>query len=224
MATDVLIIGESGSGKSTSYRNLDPKETFIFNCSKKPLPFKGSASMYTKFNPQDQTGNLFSSINPESIIKIISWIGKASHIKNVILDDANFIMQQEFISRAFEKGYDKYNSIGANFSNVILALKNLPSDKFIFVSMHPDIATDADGNKIVKPKTVGTMVDRYLDIPGMFSIVLGTKVKITDDYHEYIFVTQRTNSEPLKSPMGMLELEEPNDLKVIRDKIIDYYN
>lgn len=181
--------------------------------------------MYTKFDPSNQTGNMFSSADPDSIIKVIGWIAKAgTHIKNVILDDANFIMQQEFIARAFEKGYDKYNSIGANFSNVILALKNLSEDKIIFVSMHPDIGTDANGNKIVKPKTVGTMVDRYLDIPGMFTIVLGSACKISDSTREYIFETQRTDSSPLKSPMGMLDEQEPNDLAIIAQKIHDYYN
>lgn len=224
MAKDVLIIGESGTGKSTSYRNLDPKETFIFNCSKKPLPFKGSNKNYTKFDTKAQSGNLVNTTNPELITKVTQWIAKQSHIKNVIYEDLNYVMQNEFIQKAHEKGYDKYTSIGTNFSNIILTAKNLPDDKFIFVSMHPDIGTDAQGNKIIKPKTVGTLVDKYLDIPGMFTIVLGSKVKIDDAKREYVFMTQTDGYAPYKSPMDMLELEEPNDLAVIKQKVIDYYN
>ena len=224
MAQEILIIGESGQGKSTSLRNLNPKETFIVNVAKKPLPFKGWKSNYIQFNKDNPNGNVAYTDNIPSIIKTIEHIkNNMPHIKTVVIDDANYLMQNEFIRRGSETGYGKFTDIGIAFAKVFQALKSLNEDTYVIMMMHPEVDTDAFGNKKLKAKTVGKLVDNYLTIEGMFSIVLYTKVIKNDkgvlNYH---FITQSDGNTTAKSPMGMLETLEPNDLSVIFNKIEEY--
>jgi len=224
MAKDILIIGASGTGKSTSYRNLDPKETFIINVSKKPLPFRGFAKNYTPFDASNKTGNLLNTDKPSTIVKILQWLKGQPQYKNVICEDLNYIMQQEYLARANEKGFDKFTDIGVNFTNVINAGKSLPDDTLFIVSMHPQVVVDASGNKIVKAKTVGKLVDNYLTIEGMFTVVVFSKVEVDEGKRNYFFETQTDGETTAKSPMEMLELKEPNDLALIKEKIEEYYH
>lgn len=225
MAKDILIIGPSGSGKSTSYRNLDPNETFIFNVSKKPLPFKGSMTKYNEFDPSTKTGNMFSSNNYASILKVLQWLKGQTQFKNIILDDSNYIMQQEYIKRAYENGYQKFTEIGVHYAEIINLGKSFNNDVLFVVSVHPEYFTNIDGEVSVKSKTVGKLVDNYLTVEGMFTIVLYANPESSEDgtQKNYVFETQSLNGTPSKSPMGMLEVKEPNDLKVIKDKINKYY-
>ena len=224
MAQEILIIGESGQGKSTSLRNLNPKETFIVNVAKKPLPFKGWKSNYTHFTKENPNGNVAYTDNIPSIIKVIEHIKtNMPHIKTVVIDDANYLMQNEFIRRGNETGYGKFTDIGIAFAKVVQALKTLNEDTYVIMMMHPEIDTDTFGNKRLKAKTVGKLVDNYLTIEGMFSIVLYTKVIKSDKgVLNYYFVTQSDGNTTAKSPMGMLDTLEPNDLSVIFTKIEDY--
>ncbi len=216
MAQEILIIGQSGTGKSTSLRNLNPAETVIINPTKKNLPFKGFRTNYTVFSKENPTGNLFNIDNSTGVIQALLHIdSKMPHIKNVIIDDANYMVAFEFIKRAKEVGYNKFTDIGTGFSKVITTGKDLRDDLNFIVMMHPEVDTDALGNKIIKAKSIGKLVDQYLNIEGMFSMVLYTKVvKLPDNKGmDYVFVTQNDGSNTGKSPMGMFDtLEIPNDL------------
>jgi AAA domain len=226
MAQEILIIGESGQGKSTSLRNLDPKTTFIINVAKKPLPFRGWKSNYTTFNKENPEGNIAYTDSMPLVIKTIEHI-KASlpHIRTVVIDDANYLMQNEYIRRGSETGFAKFTDIGVGFAKVFQSLKGLPDDMYVIMMMHPEVTTDTFGNKGYKAKAIGKLVDNYLTIEGMFSIVLYTKV-LKDDKGvlSYHFVTQSDGTTTGKSPMGMLNPLEPNDLSVIFKKVEEYNN
>lgn len=88
-AETILILGESGCGKSTSFRNLDPKETFIISTTSKPLPWRGWKKQYTKFNPKDNPdGNWYQTPKATQIIKIMQYVStKMSNVKYIVIDD-----------------------------------------------------------------------------------------------------------------------------------------
>lgn len=220
MAQAILIIGDSGQGKSTSLRNLNPKETYIFNVNNKPLPFKNGRTDYSLANKNiHHTDNVLEIIN---IIKVIKE--KRTDIKNIVIDDMNYLMQNEFIRRSKEKGYEKFTEIGTNFANLIHELRLLPEHIFPICIMHPEVNTDTFGNKTYKAKTVGKLVDQYLNIEGMFSIVLYCKASKDENQKlQYNFITQSDGTTSAKSPMGMLNETEPNDMEIIINKIKEYY-
>jgi hypothetical protein len=224
MAQEILIIGQSGTGKSTSLTNLDSTSTAIINPARKALPFKGFKSKYKEWSKENPTGNLFNVDNAAQIIQVLDYINtKRPEIKNVIVDDANYIMAFEYIKRAKETGFQKFTDIGVNYSNIITKGCSMRDDINFIVMMHPEVDTDALGNKIIKAKSVGKLVDQYLNIEGMFSIVLYTKVLKHEKGLDYVFITQNDGSNTGKSPKGMFEtLEIQNDLSFVINKIEEY--
>ena len=226
MAQEILIIGQSGTGKSTSLTNLDSDSTAIINPAKKALPFKGFKSKYKEWSKENPTGNLFNVDNAAQIIQVLDYINtKRPEIKNVIIDDANYIMAFEYIKRAKETGFQKFTDIGVNYSNIITKGCGMREDINFIVMMHPEVDTDALGNKIIKAKSVGKLVDQYLNIEGMFSIVLYTKVIKHEKGLDYVFITQNDGSNTGKSPKGMFDtLEIQNDLSFVIKKIEEYNN
>jgi hypothetical protein len=226
MAQEILIIGQSGTGKSTSLTELDSLETAIINPAKKALPFRGFKSKYKEWNKENPNGNLFNVDNAAQIIQVLDYINtKRLEIKNVIIDDANYIMAFEYIKRAKETGFQKFTDIGVNYSNIITKGCGLRDDINFIVMMHPEVDTDALGNKIIKAKSVGKLVDQYLNIEGMFSIVLYTKVVKHEKGLDYVFITQNDGSNTGKTPRGMFDtLEITNDLSFVLKKIQEYNN
>ena len=185
MANSVLVIADSGTGKSTSIRTLNPKETFIINIANKPLPFKGWKGMYSQISKDNPKGNLTSTATAPGIIKAMRHVNdKMDHIKNIVIDDWQYMSSFEYFDRANEKG-----------------------------------------NRKIKAKTIGKMIDNTLTLEGLFSIVLFGKVNKNDDgVLQYGFETQNSGENTCKSPMGMFEdLFIPNDLQFVKD-CIDKYN
>lgn len=134
MSNATLIIGESGTGKSTSIRNLDPYETFIINVLNKPLPFRGYKASYTTLSPDGKNGNYYSSDCYDKIHRVIKLINeKRLEIKTLIIDDFQYLMASEFMSRAMERGYDKFSTIGKNAYDLLTLLTKLRSDLDVFV-------------------------------------------------------------------------------------------
>jgi hypothetical protein len=227
MAHSTLIIAESGTGKSTSIRNLSADETFIINIANKSLPFKGWKDKYklcTKDNPQ---GNIISTASAAGIIKAMKHVNdKMPHIKNLVIDDWQYMSSFEYFDRANEKGYDKFTQIAASLATVAKMPKDLRNDLFIFFLTHSEESTDINGNRKVKAKTIGKMIDNTLTLEGLFTIVLFGKVKKNDDNtFTYGFETQNNGENTCKSPMDMFEETFiPNDLQYIKDAIISYEN
>jgi hypothetical protein len=229
MSRAVLILGESGAGKSTSIRTLDPKATFIINSLGKDLPFKGSGKLYTYYNKEtNPTGNMVKTTSAAAVTQWLNFISqKMPHITNVIIDDNTHQSSMEYIRRIRETNWNRFNDIAENMTNIVELAKSLRDDIIVFFMHH--IVTEGDGvleEKKTKAMTIGKLVDNKLSsYESFFTIVLNAKkVKNSESGKaEYFFLTQDADSTT-KSPMGMFEDEKiPNDLQLVRETIINYY-
>ena len=217
MATLIMILGESGTGKSTSIENLDSQETFIIQVVDKPLPFRGFKSKYPLRNKENPAGNRFISDRADKIIRILDTLNKEQKIKNVIIDDSQYIMANEFMRRAKEKGYEKFTEIGQNFYALIDKANEMREDMNIIFLHHKEISEAG----ISKAKTIGKLLDDKVGIEGRFSIVLTTEIEDGN----YYFRTQNNGYDTCKSPKGMFaDLRIPNDLDFVIKKIDEYFN
>jgi hypothetical protein len=227
MAQSILIIAESGCGKSTAIENLKPEETFIINVANKPLPFKGWKKKYAPFDIATKKGNIASVSKPtdiEAVLKIIN--NERKDIKNIVIDDFQYMSAFEYFGRATEKGYEKFTQMGAALAHISKLPILMRDDLMVFYLTHSEEATDLEGKRRVKAKTIGKMVDEKLTLEGLFSIVLFGKVKKNDKGElRYIFETQNNGENTCKSPKGMFPgFEIPNDLQYVREAIIAYEN
>lgn len=224
----IAIVGKSGTGKSTSYGNfpeldikgLDSKETVIINVASKDLPFKGWKKLYKDKINED--GNYLETSNADIIQKAINYISiNRQDIKNIVIDDSQFIMAFEFMRRAKEAGYGKFADIGVNIAKVIEAARNSRNNLKVYFLWHPE----EDKENGYKMKTVGKMTTDYLTLEGLFTVVLYSKVSKTNENKMlYQFVTNYDGEFPAKSPIGMFkELYIPNDLGYVSETI-DKYN
>ena len=227
MGQGILIIAESGAGKSTSIEALDPKETFIINVANKPLPFKGWRKKYVLWSKENLGGNLYDKATPDSIEACLRYISeKRPEIKNVVIDDFQYMSSFEFFDKVDEKGYEKFTKIGAHLARVARLPKDLRDDLMIFILTHAEESTDMEGKRKFKAKTIGRMVDEKLTLEGLFSIVLFGKVKKNKEgVIRYVFETQTNGENTCKSPRGMFDtLEIENNLQLVRQAILDYEN
>lgn len=217
MSNTSLIIGESGTGKSTSLRNLDQRETFIINVLNKPLPFKGYKQKYIKISPDGKEGNYYASDDYFRILKIIKHVNEnRPEIKNLIIDDWQYTMCNEFMRRATETGFTKFTEIGQHAWSIIRTLTECRDDLYCFVLSH----SDSDTNGVKKCKSIGKMLDEKITIEGMFTVVLHTQIMDGN----YKFLTQNDGSHIAKSPYGMFEERYiDNDLVSIKEKMVSYY-
>lgn len=216
MSNAVLILGESGSGKSTSLRNLDPSETFILNVIGKPLPFRGAKTKYTKLSPDGVEGNYYANDDPSAIKRVINLINnKRNDIKVLVLDDFGYTITNSFMRKSHQKGYEKYNVIGNETFEILESISVLREDLFCFVMMH----TDIDQNGKYKPRTVGRMIDQYICIEGKFTNVL--HALITEN--SYKFLTNNDGQHMAKTPMAMFEQLIDNDLQFVIEQMKSYY-
>lgn len=227
MAQGILIIAESGAGKSTSIETLDPKETFIINVANKPLPFKGWKKKYTIWSKENPSGNMYDKAGPENIEACIKYVSeKRPEIKTIIIDDFQYMSSFEFFDKANEKGYEKFTQIGAHLARIARMPKDMREDLIIFFLTHAEEATDVEGKRKFKAKTIGKMIDEKLTLEGLFSIVLFGKAKKNKDGEiRYVFETQTNGENTCKSPRGMFTtLEIPNDLSIVLNSIKEYEN
>jgi hypothetical protein len=148
------------------------------------------------------------------------------HIKNLVIDDWQYMSSFEYFDRANEKGYDKFTQIAANLAQVAKLPKDMRDDLYIFFLTHSEESTDMNGHRKVKAKTIGKMIDNTLTLEGLFSIVLfGKVVKGEDDKLSYVFETVNNGENTCKSPAGMFDdARIDNSLQVVKDAIIEYEN
>lgn len=217
MSNASLIIGESGTGKSTSLRNLNPTETFIINVCNKPLPFRGYKSQYKAIKSwEDKEGNYYASNDYVKIIKMMKTINESRpEIKNLIIDDFQYIMCAEFMARVTERGFDKFSEIGQHAYMIIDLLSALREDLNCFVLSH----SEANEHGKMKAKTIGKLLDDKVVLEGRFTMVLQTEISESG----YRFLTQGDKNHIAKSPMGMFEDKYiPNDLAFVVEKMNEY--
>ena len=228
MSELIGVIGESGTGKSTSCENLDPKQTAIVNCVGKPLPFRGWKSNYTPFSKDNKDGNYYSTDNTASILKFMQFISDSRpDIKHLIIDDWQYTMSNEFMRRTNEKGFDKFTDIGKNAWSTLNMGKSLRDDLKVYVITHSETIPGEFGEKpIRKIKTIGKLLDDKINPMGLFTILLFTDVVSKEGGAvDYRFVTNNDGTYPAKSPKGMFsEKYIPNDLAEVAKIIDEYYN
>jgi len=226
MSELIGIVGESGTGKSTACRGLDPKTTAVINCVGKPLPIKGWKTNYTEF--KGATGNYFSSDKTADIIKFMEAISKTRpDITNLVIDDWQYTMSNEFMRRSNEKGFEKFTEIGKNAWMTLNVGKSLRDDLKVFVLTHSDTVPGEFGSKpTIKIKTIGKLLDDKINPAGLFTILLFTDVQAKENgVVEYRFVTNNDGTYPAKSPMGMFDDKYiDNDLGLVVSKMEEYYN
>lgn len=216
MSIASMILGQSGTGKSASLRNLDPEDTLLIQAVKKPLPFRAKGWSYFD-RGSNQTGNIFVTDQSAQIVKLMQ--GTKRHI--VVLDDFQYILANEFMRRVLDKetgnaAFAKYNEIARSAWDILMAAGQQADEKRIYILGH----TQEDDGGRIKAKTIGKLLDEKITIEGLLTIVLRTAV-INE---QYLFSTQNNGSDTVKSPMELFtEPHIPNDLKVVDDKICDYY-
>ena len=227
MAQSVLIISESGAGKSTSIRNLNPEETFIVNVANKPLPFKGWKKLYPIWSKENQNGRMYTRPGANEVMACLKYINeKRPEIKNIIIDDMQYMSAFEYFDKVDEKGYEKFNKIAKDLAMVARAPQNMRDDLIVYMLTHAEESMDAYGEKRIKAKTVGKMIENSLTLEGLFSIVLFAKVKKDKDGQlKYVFETRNDGNNTCKTPPEMFDDKEiPNDLELVRQAIINYEN
>lgn len=194
-----MILGESGSGKSTSLRNFEPEEIGIFNVASKPLPFQK---------------NLLK-VNGANYFTIKAAL-KKSTFRAYVIDDSQYLMAFEFFDRAQEKGYDKFTQLAINFRDLIqFVINQLPDDCIVYFLHHIELSA----NGLLKAKTIGKMLDEKLTVEGLFSVVL----LCLAGNNKHYFMTQSEGISTAKSPMEMFPPEIDNDLKLVDTTIREYW-
>ena len=205
MATAVLIMGESGSGKSASLRNFSPNEISVFNVTNKPLPFKQGKAKIPKIDNATYADIANALANPNK--------------RAYVIDDAGYLLSFEMFKRANETGYSKFTDMAKNFFDMLDFINTkLPNDIIVYITMHTE--DDSEMHK-TKAKTIGKMIDQNLNLEGLFTIVL--RAMQTED--GYKFITRDDRVSTAKSPMGMFESDKiDNDLKEVDRIIREYYD
>lgn len=222
----VSVLGGSGTGKTTSIRNLPPEKTLLINIAGKEIPIPGSDDKYkTKEKvSQGETHNRIDTSNPASIEK---WLEAAnspdSPFEYVIIDDTQYLMSFEFMRRIKETGWDKFQDIALHFYDVIQKARHMRDDMFVFMMGH--VSEKEDGMKGLK--TIGKATDQYINPEGLCTMILQTKVFPEEENptDRYKFMTQTDGERVCRTPMGMFDdVHIPNDLKMIADRMKEYYS
>lgn len=210
MSVATLILGNSGSGKSTSLRNLKPENTLLIQCITKTLPFRNGH--WEKCNKENPHGSVLQVNGAASIVTAMQRTSKDV----IVIDDYQAILVNELMSRSSETGYGKFTDIAKGVWNVFQTAGSLPESKRIYIMAH----TQTDELGQVRMKTVGKMVDSVLVPEGYFTIVLRTEVVNGN----YLFSTQTNGQDCCKSPIDMFaEQQIPNDLASVDASICEYY-
>lgn len=216
MSIATMILGQSGTGKSASMRNLDPAHTLLIQAVKKPLPFRSDGwGWFDK--EKNPSGNIFVTDQAAQIIKLM----RGTKRDVIVIDDFQYILANEFMRRVLDKetgnaAFAKYNEIARNAWDILMAASQLADHKRVYILGH----TQEDEAGKVKAKTIGKLLDEKITVEGLLTIVLRT-ARINN---QYIFTTQNSGLDTVKTPMGMFDEEHiDNDLVAVDAAIVAYY-
>ena len=217
MSIACMILGQSGTGKTASLRNLDPAHTLLIQAVKKPLPFRSKG--WTWFDKEaNPHGNIFVTDQAATIIKLMRGTKRSV----IVLDDFQYILANEFMRRVLDKesgnaAFAKYNEIAHNAWSILMAASQLSDDKRVYILGH----TQEDDSGRIKAKTIGKLLDEKITIEGLLTIVLRTAVI----NGQYLFSTKNNGADTVKAPMGLFEDEHiENDLAAADAAIYSYYD
>lgn len=212
MAEKILLLATSGKGKTTSLRNLDPKETMIIQCTNKRLPFP--AQDWKQWDKDSATGSVFKTRDfsmMKAVLKKMEEVGK----KVIIIDDFVYALSGKVMDDIDIKGFDKWSQLAEEYYRLVETIDSLHEDIIVILSTHVD---EVDG--YIKMKTAGKLIDNLITPEGQFNIVLG----MTKDDSGSYFITNGSSLDPYKSPMDMFKDKKiPNDMKVVVDTIKSFY-
>jgi hypothetical protein len=224
MANNIIVLGKSGTGKSSSIKGLNPDETIIINTLKKRLPFKGSNSLYNT-----EKKNLFNIDEYDKVISYLQNIGEKTNAKNVVIDDAIYCMRKEYFKRAKEAGYSKYTELAQHFQQIISTCEGLREDLNVFFMLHSEDITSDNSITGYKVATIGKLLDSQYNPIEVVPMVLYSAIKYDDKgkptYGFYTHACKEGTVEiPAKSPDGMFDEDFiPNDLGYVVKKMDEYY-
>ena len=219
MGIPVLILGESGSGKSTSLVNLDASKCVLIQSIDKRLPFrKPAAKGWVRRCSEHKTGNVIVTDNYENIISTIHAAARSGKKEIIIIDDVQYLMANDFMRRAMERGFDKFTEMAVSFHSLFQAAQQCQGDVRVYFLAH----TDTDGMGKSRMKTIGKMLDEKITMEGLFTVVLKSFRDSTDN--QFKFQTSGTQMDTVKSPDQMFETDNvPNDLNLVDSAITNYW-
>lgn len=215
MAQVIGIMGESGSGKTTSMRNLDSKTTFYIDCDKKGLSWKGWKEQYNADNK-----NYWKTDVPEVVMQLLRKINEQKnmkHIKVVIVDTINALMVADEMRRMQEKGYDKWQDLASSVYYLFNYALTMRDDLTIIFTAHTQVDRDDSGYMFTHIKTSGRKLDKIV-LESKLTTVLLAKA----NNGKYVFEL-RANNSTAKTPLGAFtESEIDNDIVKVLDALKDY--
>lgn len=210
MSYPCLILGESGTGKTASLRNLDPSRTLLIQPVRKPLPFRSAG--WRECLKKGDGGNIFVNDDPAYIVAAM----ERSQADVIVIDDFQYILANMFMAKRNERGFDKFTALAGAGFDICSKASALAPDKRVYILAH----TQTDDTGVVKIKTLGKLLDEKIVLEGLFTTVLRTHV----EQGRYLFSTQNNGSDTVKSPLGMFpEQFIENDLAAVDRVICDYY-
>lgn len=224
MANVVMLLGKTGTGKTTSIRTLNPEETIIINVLGKKLPFKGSDGQYNS-----EKKNLFRIEDYQQMINLLQACDKQPHVKNIILDDCIYIMRKEYFKRAKESGYGKYTELAQHFQQIISTCEQMRGDINVFMILHSEDVQSDKTTVGYKVSTIGQLIDNQYNPMEVVPMVLYSAIKFDEKgkptYGFYTHATMEgTVQIPAKTPNEMFEEDFiPNDLGAVVKAMNEYY-
>ncbi len=213
MSKVICIMGESGSGKTTAMRNLNPAETFYIDADKKGLSWRGWRKQYNL-----ESKNYICTDDPNTVFILLNRISKNQlHIKNVVVDTINGIMVGDEMRRSKEKGYDKWTDLAACIWGIVDVAYTLRDDLNIIFLAHAQTERDDSGYQFTRIKTSGKKLDKIC-LESKFTVVLYAKTRDG----RYVFETS-ANHSTAKTPMGMFETNEiENDVTIVLNAMEEF--
>lgn len=215
MSYATLILGESGTGKTASLKNMDPTKTLLIQPVRKPLPFRPKGwheairdEETGRFGP----GNIVVSCNPSEICLFM----RKSKAEVIVIDDWQYILSFMYMAKRQETGFQKFTTIGGAGFDIVKLASELAPNKRVYVLAH----TTKDDFGVTRIKTLGKLLDDKICVEGLFTVVLRTHV----DQGKYTFSTQNDGYDTVKSPEGLFESPFiENDLHLVDAAICSYY-
>ena len=220
MSIAIQILGEPGTGKTFSGRNLDPTETYYVNCDKKSLPYKGWRKQYN-----EESKNYIKSSDPQMVQRVIRGISKSRpEIKQIIVDTVNSIMSDKEMNERKKKGYDKWMDLAGDIYD-LYSLANsteLREDLVVVFIGHVESYQDNYTTRW-RLKTNGAKLSK-LNLEGKLTYTLYTQAEQADDGMKYYFLTQTDGYNTARSPYGLFDAKIDNDLAYVIDSIRKFEN
>jgi hypothetical protein len=217
----IFIIGKSGTGKSTSLRNLNPDETIIINSDQKALPFKKFKEKYN-----EEKGNYLQTASPVAITEKLKEAHKNPAIKTVIIDTISRVGTDYVMSNAFraEKGFDKWSRLSGSIYDIVNIINDrMRDDIIVYLFAHPEVTYDEAGYSTERLLMPGKQLNNFV-LESFSSVVLYTEVvKNPGKSNDYYFRTE-CNNDSAKTPIGLFEERlVPNDIVQVNATVRDYF-